>query len=116
MPKIFHVNWFRQSKEGKFLWPGFGDNIRVIDWMCQRVKGGDVAEKTPIGYVPKKGTINLTGIESKTNWDEMFTLPKNYWIEDSTETRKFLETEVGTDLPAAIEKELVDQEARIKAM
>ena len=57
MPKIFHVNWFRTNAAGKFLWPGFGDNIRVIDWMCKRVMGEDVADKTPIGYVPKPGKI-----------------------------------------------------------
>jgi phosphoenolpyruvate carboxykinase (GTP) len=57
MPKIFHVNWFRTNKEGKFLWPGFGDNIRVIDWMCRRLKGEDIADETAIGYVPKKGNV-----------------------------------------------------------
>jgi phosphoenolpyruvate carboxykinase (GTP) len=57
LPKIFHVNWFRTNKQGKFLWPGYGDNIRVIDWMCKRLKGEDVAEKTAIGYIPKKGNV-----------------------------------------------------------
>ena len=55
MPKIFHVNWFRVGNDGNFLWPGFGDNIRVIDWMCKRIEGQDVADKSPVGWVPKKG-------------------------------------------------------------
>jgi len=116
MPKIFHVNWFRTNKEGKFLWPGFGDNVRVLDWMCKRVKGDDIADKTAVGYVPKKGSINLSGIEDKVHWDELFSLPKDYWVEDIAETRKFLEVEVGKDLPPVIEQELVEQEKRIKGM
>jgi len=55
MPKIFHVNWFRTNEQGKFLWPGFGENIRVIDWMCKRCKEDNVADTTAIGYLPKKG-------------------------------------------------------------
>lgn len=55
MPKIFHVNWFRTGDKGQFLWPGFGDNIRVIDWICRRLEGEDIADLTAIGYVPKKG-------------------------------------------------------------
>lgn len=116
MPKIFHVNWFRVSDKGKFLWPGYGDNIRVIDWMCKRLHDEDVADKSAIGYLPKKGSIDLKGIEDQVHWDELLSLPKDYWVEDIQETRKFLEVEVGEDLPAEIEKQLVEQEARIKAM
>lgn len=116
LPKIFHVNWFRTNSAGKFLWPGYGDNIRVIDWMCRRLKGEDIAFKTAIGYLPKPGTIDISGIEDKVHWDELFSLPKDYLVEDIAETRKFLEVEVGEDLPAAIEKELVEQEKRILAM
>jgi len=116
MPKIFHVNWFRTNKAGKFLWPGYGDNIRVIDWMCKRLSGADIAVKTPVGLIPKKGSIDITGIEDQVHWDELFSLPKDYWVEDSAETRKFLEVEVGLDLPPVIEQELVAQEERIKNM
>lgn len=55
MPNIFHVNWFRLDENNKFLWPGFGENIRVIDWMCRRMNGEDIAEPSPIGLLPKKG-------------------------------------------------------------
>ena len=57
MPKIFHVNWFRLDKAGKFLWPGFGENIRVIDWMMKRCNGEDIAQPSPIGLIPKKGLL-----------------------------------------------------------
>lgn len=55
LPKIFHVNWFRTNDKGKFMWPGFGENIRVIDWILQRCAGADVADASPIGFLPKKG-------------------------------------------------------------
>lgn len=116
VPKIFHVNWFRTGKDGNFLWPGFGDNIRVLDWIARRVDGEDVAVKTAVGYLPKNGSIDLSGIEEQTSWDELISLPKDYWMNDVVETRRFLETEVGTDMPAALAKELAAQEERVKNM
>lgn len=116
MPKIFHVNWFRLNEEGKFLWPGFGDNVRVIDWICRRVSGEDAAaEPSPIGMLPTEGSINIEGL-NKLKWDELFSLPKKYWMEDIAETKKFLEEQVGSDLPEGIVRQLQDQEARIAAM
>ena len=60
MPRIYHVNWFRVNKEGKFLWPGYGDNIRVVDWMCKRIKGEVGVVKSAIGLLPEKGTLLAT--------------------------------------------------------
>lgn len=58
MPKIFHVNWFRVDLKGRFLWPGFGDNIRVLDWIIRRCEGDShIALESPIGYIPKKGNF-----------------------------------------------------------
>jgi phosphoenolpyruvate carboxykinase (GTP) len=116
MPKIFHVNWFRLDDNGRFLWPGFGENIRVIDWMCRRLEGEDIAVTTPVGLVPVKGSINMEGLGAKVNWEELFSLPAEYWREEVAETRKFLEEQVGCDLPSALERELNEQEARIMAM
>jgi phosphoenolpyruvate carboxykinase (GTP) len=62
LPKIFHVNWFRKGDDGKFLWPGFGDNLRVLEWMIQRVKGEAGSVETPIGHLPADGDLNLDGI------------------------------------------------------
>jgi phosphoenolpyruvate carboxykinase (GTP) len=115
MPKIFHVNWFRLDSKGKFLWPGFGENIRVIDWMLKRCNGEDVAQPSAIGLLPKAGSIDLSGLGT-INWDELFSLPKDYWTEDIVETKKFLEEQVSTDLPAEVRQQLDEQEERIKAM
>ena len=62
LPKIFHVNWFRKGDDGKFLWPGFGDNLRVLEWMIKRVEGKAGAVETPIGALPKVDEINLDGV------------------------------------------------------
>ena len=64
-PKIFNVNWFKQDEEGNFLWPGFGDNMRVLDWIIKRCEGTVDAVETAIGYLPKKEDLNLTGIEDE---------------------------------------------------
>lgn len=64
LPKIFKVNWFRKDANGQFLWPGFGENCRVIDWILRRIEGDPtIAEKTPIGYVPKENSFNLDGLK-----------------------------------------------------
>ena len=56
VPRIFHVNWFRLDENGKFLWPGFGENVRVVEWIIKRCEGDEtIAIKSPIGYLPKRG-------------------------------------------------------------
>lgn len=115
MPKIFHVNWFRVDDKGNFLWPGFGNNIRVIDWMCRRVNGEDVAEMSPIGYLPAKGSLNTEGLP-KIDWDQLFSLPKQYWEEDVAETKQFLDDQVGCDLPVEIREEIDALQKRVNSM
>ncbi|UMM21554.1 hypothetical protein L5515_003181 [Caenorhabditis briggsae] len=115
-PKIFHVNWFRETKDHKFLWPGFGDNIRVLDWILRRVSGDeDIALETAIGYVPKRGTINLDGLP-RIDWNELMSIPKPYWEEDIDESRHFLDSQVGSDLPQKICDELDKLEKRIHSL
>ena len=63
LPKVFHVNWFRKGEDGKFLWPGFGDNLRVLEWMIKRADGEVGAVETPIGYLPAETDLNLDGVE-----------------------------------------------------
>jgi len=116
MPRIFHVNWFRLDENGRFLWPGFGENIRVIDWMCRRLDGDDIAVTSPVGLLPLKGSVNLDGMGCKVNWDELFHLPKDYWMEDIAETRNFLDEQVGCDLPIALARQLDEQDERIACM
>ncbi|XP_076469780.1 phosphoenolpyruvate carboxykinase [GTP]-like [Babylonia areolata] len=116
LPRIFHVNWFRTDDSGKFLWPGFGENIRVIDWILRRCDGEeDIAVETPIGFVPKPGSINMDGL-GEINEKELFSLPKMYWLDDTRESRRFLEDQVGCDTPDIIFKLLDQQEAAFNAM
>ncbi|OZC06089.1 phosphoenolpyruvate carboxykinase [Onchocerca flexuosa] len=116
VPKIFHVNWFRTTADGKFLWPGYGENIRVLDWILRRCDGDDsIAVDSPIGYLPTEGSINMSGLPN-INWAELVSLPKKYWLEDMEETKHFFEQQIGSDLPQEIAKELEEQTARIKAM
>ncbi len=116
MPKVFHVNWFRLNDKGKFLWPGFGENIRVVDWICRRLDGEDVAMPSPVGLLPKPGTINVRGLKEPVDMEELFSLPKPYWVEDTRETKQFLSEQVGCDLPEAIREQLRQQESRIAQM
>jgi len=74
-PAIFHVNWFRKNAEGKFLWPGFGQNMRVLKWIIERVQGKASAEKAGIGYVPSYADIDMTGLDfSEEDWNEVMAL------------------------------------------
>ena len=117
MPKIFHVNWFRLDEDGSFLWPGFGDNIRVVDWICKRVAGQqDIAVESPIGFLPKEGALDLSGLNKTVSWDKLFGLPKDYWVEDVEETKRYLDQQVGIDLPSPIVRQLDELEERIRAM
>jgi phosphoenolpyruvate carboxykinase (GTP) len=111
LPKIFHVNWFRVDEHKKFLWPGFGDNIRVLDWVIRRVNNEDIAEKSAVGLLPKKGSINLQGIN--VEWDKLLSLPKEYWAGDIEETLSWLDGQLGDDLPPAIRQEIQNQKDRI---
>ena len=90
-------------------------SLRVIDWMCRRAAGEDIAIPSPVGLIPKKGSINLEGL-SNIDWDELVSLPKDYWKGDVEETGKFFEEQVGEDLPAAIREEHQKQKERIAAM
>ncbi|XP_023221747.1 phosphoenolpyruvate carboxykinase, cytosolic [GTP]-like isoform X3 [Centruroides sculpturatus] len=116
LPHIFHVNWFRKSEEGKFIWPGFGDNVRVLDWICQRVDGKDVAQKTPIGFIPKEESLNLEGLKDSVDLKELFHLPKDFWMQEASEIHKYFSEQVGSDLPEEIARELSELRSRIERM
>ena len=94
MPKIYHVNWFRRDDDGSFLWPGYGENIRVIDWIIRRLEGKEgIGVETPIGIVPTKEALNLTGLEVP-KIDKLLSVPNEYWKEDAKEVRTFIEQQV----------------------
>ena len=83
LPKIFNVNWFRKGPDGKFLWPGYGDNIRVLKWIFERVEGTVSAIETPIGLVPEKGSIDVTGLSGVADkMDDILKVDKNEWLDE----------------------------------
>jgi phosphoenolpyruvate carboxykinase (GTP) len=83
LPKIFNVNWFRKGADGKFLWPGYGDNIRVLSWVFGRIEGTSDAIETPIGFVPKKESIDISGLEGQAEkMDEVLKVDKAAWLDE----------------------------------
>ncbi|KAA0186670.1 hypothetical protein HAZT_HAZT011993 [Hyalella azteca] len=116
MPKIFHVNWFRKSENGGFLWPGFGDNVRVVDWILQRVDRQDSAVESAVGFIPKPGAIPLSGLKEKVDMDELFSLPKEFWLQEVKQISKYFTEQVGEDLPNEIWEELEKLQARVQRM
>ncbi len=118
-PKIFNVNWFKQDENGNFIWPGFGDNMRVLDWIIKRCEGTIDAEETAIGYLPKKGDINVSGIEDEVTpeiMDKLLAVDKDLWTKEVAEMRRYYKEEIadkGGRLPKALEEQLDALEARI---
>ena len=93
MPKVFHINWFRQNDAGKFLWPGFGENTRVLRWMHDRIHGTAKGRETPIGIFPAEGEIDTEGLSlSEGAMDELFALHRNEWLEDLNDQQTFFES------------------------
>ena len=104
-PKIFHVNWFRKGPDGKFLWPGYGENIRVLDWIVRRVEGIAGAQETPIGRVPNEGSLNLNGLGiSPQAARNLVDVDAAAWLADAERTVDFLAL-FKTSLPSALLRE-----------
>ena len=98
-PKIFHVNWFRKDENGKFLWPGYGENVRVLKWMLDRIEGRAAVTETPIGDVPAPGSLDLDGLAiSRGALDELLRVDPSDWAEEVTATEKFFD-KFGNRLP-----------------
>jgi phosphoenolpyruvate carboxykinase (GTP) len=92
-PKIFHVNWFRTDENGKFLWPGYGENLRVIEWILDRCRGEADAVKTPIGYVPTPESLDLTGLDvSHESLDKLLAVNRSDWYEETDRIASFFHT------------------------
>ena len=116
LPKIFYVNWFRKGENGKFLWPGFGENSRVLKWVVERVTGKVDAVKTAIGYLPKKEDLYLEGLGvSDAAMEELFHLEKEEW-QAEVESIKEHYASYGEKMPKELKDQLKALEARVNAM
>ena len=120
-PKIFNVNWFKQDENGNFIWPGFGDNMRVLDWIIERCEGNVDAEETAIGYLPKKGDINVEGIEDEVTpeiMDKLLAVDTDLWKQEIAEMRRYYTEDIaakGGRVPEALLAQLDKIEARLNA-
>jgi phosphoenolpyruvate carboxykinase (GTP) len=104
-PKIFHVNWFRKGADGKFLWPGFGENARVLKWMLERIEGKAAATETPIGPVPTSDSIALDGINvSRETMKELLRVEPADWAKEHADVGEFFK-KFGDRLPEEIREE-----------
>ena len=118
-PKIFNVNWFKQDENGNFIWPGFGDNMRVLDWIIERCEGNVDAEETAIGYLPKKGDINVEGIEDEVTpeiMDKLLAVDTDLWKQEIAEMRRYYAEDIaakGGRVPEALIEQLDKIEARL---
>jgi phosphoenolpyruvate carboxykinase (GTP) len=114
-PRIFQVNWFRRGEDGRFLWPGFGDNSRVIDWIIRRISGEVGAVDSPIGRLPRREDLNLEGLEiTDADLDELFDVNVDAWLAEADSTEEFYSI-FGSKLPAALRSELDALRYRLNA-
>ncbi|XP_058846674.1 phosphoenolpyruvate carboxykinase, cytosolic [GTP]-like [Acipenser ruthenus] len=115
LPKVFHINWFRKDEQGRFLWPGFGENVRVLEWMFKRVDGEAGVFPSAIGYLPTEGALNVQGLGS-INLKELFSISRDFWEQEAREIRRYFEEQVNDDLPFEIEVQLRHLEQRIQQL
>ncbi|XP_041375873.1 phosphoenolpyruvate carboxykinase, cytosolic [GTP]-like isoform X2 [Gigantopelta aegis] len=116
LPRIYHVNWFRKDANNHFIWPGFGENARVLDWVFRRCDGEDSADMSAIGYVPKQGTLNLSGLKEEVDLKELFSLPPDFWRDEVVAIGKYFDEQVNQDLPPQILDELEKLKQRVAAL
>ena len=116
LPKIFYVNWFRKDENGKWLWPGFGENSRVLKWVVERVSGKGEAVKTAIGYMPTESAIDTNGLDvSAADMAELLKVNKEEWLAEVESIRAHY-TSYGEKLPVELAHQLDALEQRLNAM
>jgi phosphoenolpyruvate carboxykinase (GTP) len=99
------VNWFRRNKDGKFLWPGFGDNLRVLNWIVERCQGKGSVVETPIGYLPQPGAIDTTGLDiSEATMRELLAVDKSMWQKEFEDIGEYFAS-YGSRLPKELRLE-----------
>ncbi len=115
LPKIYQVNWFRKDENGKYIWPGFGDNSRVLAWIIERVEGRAEAEETPIGGKPKDGDLYLEGLDlTDEQVTELFAVDPDSWLAEADLTEEYF-TKFGDRVPAKLREELAALRERLEA-
>ncbi len=116
LPRIYYVNWFRKNQDGKWLWPGYGENCRVLKWIFERCDGVDNAVQTPIGCVPAPDALDTTGLDiSAADLKELFHVDRDQWLNEAAAIRSFYET-FAARLPRQLVEELDALEARLRAL
>jgi phosphoenolpyruvate carboxykinase (GTP) len=106
VPRMFQVNWFRKAADGRFLWPGFGENSRVLEWMLDRVDGQVPAEESALGLVPRSSDLNLDGLDiADEDIAELFAIDKKSWLAEAESTERFFATFDGR-VPASVQRQL----------
>jgi len=114
LPRIYHVNWFRKGEDGKFLWPGYGENSRVLKWVFERVTGTAEAVETPIGRVPAAGALDLSGLKlAEGTMERLLRVDVEGWSAELPQIRDHLE-KFGDRLPQGIRTELAGLEQRLQ--
>ena len=112
-PKIFRVNWFRRGDDGRFLWPGYGDNVRVLKWIVERIRGTAGARETPIGYMPDTGAIELDGLDlAPARLEAALSVKRDEWAESLGDLGEFYK-QFGPRLPASISGALAQTARRL---
>ena len=105
LPKVFHVNWFRKGTDGKFLWPGFGDNLRVLQWMIDRVEGRVTGVETAIGTLPQAGELHLDGLKiDSASLETLLEVDNGAWRDELAAIGDYLDT-FAPRLPDALRDE-----------
>jgi len=113
-PHMFHVNWFRQNAAGKFLWPGFGENLRVLAWILERCAGRAGAAETAIGNLPRAQDINLRGLDiSSETFADLTSVSNAAWRKEMADIRQYL-LGFGSRLPAAMLAEVDEVTRRLE--
>jgi len=113
-PKIFHVNWFRTDEDGEFLWPGYGENLRALEWILDRCRNDSEAVATPIGYVPTPDSLDLTGLDLPRDVvEELLRVDNQEWMQESDSVAEFFQ-KFGDRLPHALEDELDSLRRRLE--
>lgn len=113
LPKIFYVNWFRKGKEGSWLWPGYGDNCRVLKWVLERCEGKGSAIETAIGYLPKEDALDLSGLQLKQDaLKDLFSVDPTEWLHEQVEQVNYFKL-FGSHFPAQLTTELENLKTRL---